>query len=61
MLEAIDILLQRYSNSAGRSGSDTYSRCALAQTPQVDANVFIDDRGFPDKTEYYENLLHNDN
>ncbi len=22
-------------------------------------NVFVDDRGFPDKSEYYENLLHN--
>jgi hypothetical protein len=22
-------------------------------------NVFVNDRGFPDKTEYYENLLHN--
>jgi hypothetical protein len=24
-------------------------------------NVFVDDRGFPDESEYYENLLHNVN
>ena len=22
-------------------------------------NVYVDDRGFPDKSEYYDNLLHN--
>ncbi len=22
-------------------------------------NVFVDDRGFPDESEYYQNLLHN--
>jgi hypothetical protein len=59
MLEAFKILFQRYCNHASQYSSTTHLHCRQAKTPQVDQNnVFVDYRGFPDESEYYDSLLH---
>jgi hypothetical protein len=55
MLKAFKILFQRYC----KYSFDIHLHWGQAKMPQVVASVFVDDRGFLDKSEYYGGLLHN--
>jgi hypothetical protein len=60
MFEAINILhIRHYVEFATGWGLPAYLGCGQPKRCRRLNNVFVHDRGFPDKSEYYKNLPHN--